>query len=208
MQKFIEQKFNIPELKGISSKNIEEHLKLYAGYVKNTNSILEKIDEYKTYEKEDSFAPYVVSELSRRFSFEFNGMRNHEYYFRSFEGGAKSLPENSELKKMIESQTPPEAGQAPSFDIWLAGFKMLAMTRGVGWAVLYWDKHTKQLIHAWVDEQHLGQLNGCEMVLALDMWEHAFVYDYPTSEKKKYVEAFFSNLNWEIIEKNFIEATK
>ena len=46
MKKFKEIKFNIGALKGISSKNIEEHLKLYAGYVKNTNLIVEKIGEY------------------------------------------------------------------------------------------------------------------------------------------------------------------
>src|ERR1035437_10637265 len=105
MQKFEEIKFNIGELKGISAKNIEEHLKLYAGYVKNTNLILEKIPEYEGYTKEDTFAPYVVGELHRRFSFEFNGMRNHEYYFKSLESGANSLPENSELTKAIETQT-------------------------------------------------------------------------------------------------------
>ena len=57
-----------------------------------------------------------------------------------------------------------------------------------------------------MDEQHLGQLQDCTLVLALDMWEHAFVYDYPTSEKNKYVEAFFENLNWKVIEENFIKA--
>jgi len=34
--------------------------------------------------------PYFVGELGRRFSFEYNGMRNHEVYFSSFEGGAKN----------------------------------------------------------------------------------------------------------------------
>ena len=201
MKKFEEIKFNIGPLKGISAKNIEEHLKLYAGYVKNTNSILEKIPEYESYTKEDAFAPYVVSELYRRFSFEFNGMRNHEYYFKSLEEGGKFLPDNSELKKVIESQF-------SSFDAWLEGFKTLAMTRGVGWAVLYYDKASKQLIQNWIDEQHLGQLNGLSWVLGIDMWEHAYVYDYPTSEKKKYVEAFFENLNWEVIESNFTKAVR
>ena len=201
MKKFEELKFNIGELKGISVKNIEEHLKLYAGYVKNTNLILEKIPEYESYAKEDTFAPYVVSEIQRRFSFEFNGMRNHEYYFKSLESGAKSLPANSQLKTAIEKF-------APSFDAWLAGFKTLAMTRGIGWAVLGYDKKTEQLVHIWIDEQHLGQLNGVEWVLGIDMWEHAFIYDYPTSEKKKYVEAFFDNLNWEVIEENFQKASK
>src|SRR3989338_2237543 len=193
MKKFEEIKFNIGELKGISAKNIEEHLKLYAGYVKNTNSILEKIPEYEGYVNEDVFAPYVVSELHRRFSFEYNGMRNHEYYFKSLEGEAQPLPESSLLKKKIERQT-------SSFDIWLNSFKMLAMTRGIGWAVLGYDKKTEQLVQFWVDEQHLGQLNGVNWILGIDMWEHAFIYDYPTSEKKKYIEAFLANLNWKAIE--------
>ena len=96
--------------------------------------------------------------------------------------------------------------QAGSVENWIMGFKTLAMTRGVGWAIVYWDKHSKQLIPAWIDEQQLGQLNSLQYVLGIDMWEHAYVYDYPTSEKKKYVEAFFNNLNWEVIEQNFLDA--
>ena len=196
MKKFEEKKFNIGELKGISAKNIEEHLKLYAGYVKNANLIVEKIGEYMADSEKNA---YVIGELQRRFGFEFNGMRNHEYYFKSLEGGAKMLMQNSKLKTAIELQ-------APSFEIWLSGFKLLAMTRGIGWAVLYYDKQTDQFMHTWVDEQHLGQLNGLNWILGIDMWEHAYVYDYPTSEKKKYVEAFFENLNWEAIEENFKRA--
>jgi Fe-Mn family superoxide dismutase len=197
MKKFEEIKFNIGGLVGISAKNIEEHLKLYAGYVKSTNLIVEKIGELAADAEKNA---YVMGELQRRFGFEFNGMRNHEYYFKSLEGGAKDLAKDSKLKNAIENQ-------APSFDAWLGGFKALAMTRGVGWAVLYYDKHTKQLMHTWVDEQHLGQLNGLSWILGIDMWEHAFVYDYPTSEKKKYVEAFFENLNWKVIEENFTKVT-
>jgi Fe-Mn family superoxide dismutase len=206
MKKFEEIKFNLPTseagivtLKGISSKNIEEHLKLYAGYVKNTNLIIEKLEEYNKMSETRELTPgvvYLVGELHRRFGFEFNGMRNHEYYFKSLEGGTKPLPENSQLKIAIEKQ-----GQ--TFDLWLNSFKNLVMTRGVGWAVLYYDKQTKNLISAWVDEHHLGQLNGLQWILGTDMWEHAYIYDYPTSEKKKYVEAFFENLNWEVIEENF-----
>ena len=197
MKKFEEQKFNIGSLKSISAKNIEEHLKLYSGYVKNANLINEKIGELMTDQEKNAF---VLGELQRRFSFEFNGMRNHEYYFRSLEGGAKALGANSKLKRAIEKQ-------APSFDAWLAAFKFLATTRGVGWAVLGWDCETEQFVHIWIDEQHLGQLNGVCWILGLDMWEHAYVYDYPTSEKKKYIEAFFQNLNWEVVEQNFIEAS-
>src|SRR5262245_7032235 len=99
MEKFKELKFNIGELKGISAKNIEEHLKLYAGYVKHANLIIEKIGEYMADSEKNA---YVLGELQRRFSFEFNGMRNHEYYFKSLENGAKPLPEKSKLKAAIE----------------------------------------------------------------------------------------------------------
>ena len=170
-----------------------------AGYVKNTNLILEKIPEYRGYEKEDAFTPYVVSELQRRFAFEYNGMRNHEIYFASLEGGAKNLNPESKLAKKI-------AENCGSIETFLNNFKTLALTRGIGWAVLWYDKKGDRLLCSWVDEQHLGQLNGCNMLLALDMWEHAFVYDYPTSQKKDYINAYFENLNWEKVEENYLKA--
>ena len=137
--------------------------------------------------------------MRRRLGFEFNGMRNHEYYFASLEGGPQPLSEDSLFKKAIEKQ-------APSLEAALSGFKTLAMTRGVGWAMLYWDKHSEQLVSAWIDEQHVGQLQGCSPVIALDMWEHSFVADYQPSGKKQYVEDFFLNLNWTKVEENFANA--
>ena len=194
--KFEEKKFNIGELKGISAKNIEEHLKLYSGYVKNTNLVLQKLEEMSQDSEKNA---YAISEIGRRFSFEFNGMRNHEFYFNSLSNGAKILLTNSKLKIAIEKKW-------NSFETWLSNFKSLALTRGIGWAILYYDKETQELLHAWVDEQHIGQLNGCQMILALDMWEHAYLSDYIPSDKKKYIDSFFENLNWEVVEENFKKA--
>lgn len=195
MKTFEEKKFQIPELKGISAKTIEEHLKLYSGYVKNANTVLTKIEEYA----QDSEAnAYALGELQRRFSFEFDGMRNHEVYFHHFEGGAQPLSD-SELKKAIEEEW-------GSVDAWLTRFKAIALTRGVGWAMLCYDKSTKRLLNNWNDEQHLGHLTGLSPVLALDMWEHSFVMDYAPSGKKQYVEDFFANLNWQTAEENFVNA--
>ncbi len=153
------QTFNLPELKGISKRTVEEHLKLYAGYVKFSNLILDKIKELSADTEKNA---YTIGELQRRFSFEFNGMRNHEYYFKSLEDGAKPLAENSAFKKAVIEQ-------CGSFEAWMTSFTTLALTRGIGWAMLYFDPHTKKLTGAWVDEQHLGQLNGLPLVLGLDM---------------------------------------
>ncbi|MSU44585.1 superoxide dismutase [Candidatus Nomurabacteria bacterium] len=196
MNKFEEIKFNIGTLKGISAKNIEEHLKLYAGYVKHSNLVLEKINELAQDAEKNA---YALGEVQRRFGFEYNGMRNHEVYFGSLSGEAKTPTNDSELKKAITAEW-------GSFEMWLNRFKSIALTRGIGWVMLYYDRKEKRLLLTWVDEQHFGQLQDCTLVFGLDMWEHAFVYDYPTSEKKKYVEAFFENLNWEVIENNFKKA--
>ncbi len=198
MKQFEEKKFAIPELIGISAKNIEEHLKLYSGYVKNANLILSKISEYYA---DTTMNGYAIFELQRRFGFEFDGMRNHEYFFSSFEGGPSALNTEGALHASIIE----EFG---SFDAWSLRFKAIASTRGIGWAILYYDPISNRLLNAWIDEQHLGQLNGCHVVLALDMWEHSFVADYQPSGKPQYLEDFFKNLNWNVIEENFATATQ
>jgi Fe-Mn family superoxide dismutase len=213
---FTEQKFVIPPLKGISAKNIEEHLKLYAGYVKHANLILDKIKELKQDAEKNA---YALAEVNRRFGFEFNGMRNHEVYFRSLEGGPKALSPESSLAKAVgqtwslfdpirSREGSKRASASNGVDAWLAEFKAIALTRGIGWAMLYYDPVSQQLLDAWVDEQHIGQLANSALILGLDMWEHAFVADYQPSGRKQYIEDFFANLNWSVVEKDFADALK
>lgn len=191
---FTEQKFQINNLIGISDKSIEEHLKLYTGYVKNANAIIERMAVIDS-EKD----AYIVGELFRRFSFEYNSMRNHEVYFSTLTGGAKELdPESLLSKKLLEL--------FGNYEKFVQEFTSLALTRGVGWAVLWYDKKNDKILASWVDEQHLGQLNGCDMILALDMWEHSYVADYQPSGKKQYITDFFKNLNWSMCEKYFEDA--
>lgn len=193
---FTEQQFTIPPLIGMSAKSIEEHIKLYSGYVKNANAIVERM---ATIDSEKDL--YVLGELFRRFSFEYNGMRNHEVYFSSFEGGATPLNPESALGKTL-------IGLFGNYETFVREFTSLAVTRGIGWAVLWYDRKEKKVLASWVDEQHLGQLNGCEMIIGLDMWEHSYVADYHPSGKKQYVEDFFKNLNWSVVEKRFEDAQK
>lgn len=190
---YIEKQFNIPELKNISKKTIEEHLKLYAGYVKHTNFILQKVSELSKTDEDVTANAFIIGELKRRLGFEFGGMRNHENYFAQFEGGAKAVNVESNLYKKIEEAW-------GSYERWLSEFKTLAMTRGVGWAFLYLDKTNGNLINTWVGEQQQGHLTGLKPVIALDMWEHSYMLDVVPSEKKKYVDAFFENINWSVIE--------
>ncbi len=181
--------FDIPETPGISKETMDNHLNLYAGYVKHVNLIRDAISKER--DSGDKADTYALAEMQRRLGFEFGGMKNHEYYFAQFEGGSKSLPDGA-LKDLIEKQW-------GSFEAWLERFKQIAGTRGVGWAMLYYDNKTDQLVQTWVDEQQLGQLADLDIVLALDMWEHSYMHDYLSSDKGKYIDAFFNCLNWEVV---------
>lgn len=187
------KEFTFPTLVGISDTSLVEHIKLYQGYVKHLNLINDTITALQSSTEDHT---YQISELTRRMSFEYNGMKNHEYYFHSLEGGATAPNTESNLYKKITSTW-------GSFEKWLDTFTAVALTRGIGWAMLSYDSTSDTLINHWVDEQHLGQLLGTQPILCLDMWEHSYVADYNPTGKKQYVEDFFKNLNWSVVEKNF-----
>ncbi|MBU1557647.1 Fe-Mn family superoxide dismutase [Patescibacteria group bacterium] len=188
-----EKIFKIDHLEGISEKQIEEHLKLYSGYVKHTNLIFEKI---ATLSKDPDNNAYVISELRRRFGFEFNGMRMHEYYFEEFVEGPKEADKDSELSKILSEKY-------GSVNSAMEYMEDVALTRGIGWMVLCYDSIAKTPYVVWVGDHELGQLGGLSVIMVLDMWEHAFMVDYTPSEKKKYIRSFFNNLNWKVPENRF-----
>lgn len=190
------RKFNLPELKGLSKKQIDVHLALYEGYVKHVNLITETIRELR--EKDAEKNAFLINELRRRLSFEFDGMRMHEYYFEQFETAAVVPDEKSPLRDAVE-------GKYGSWDGFLSHIKEVAGTRGIGWVIVYYDPHARTIHTAWVGDHELGQFAGLPIILAVDMWEHAFMIDYVPAEKKSYVEAFLQNVNWDIPEKRYLE---
>lgn len=195
---FEARQFSIPDIEGISKKTIDEHLKLYAGYVKHANLIQEKIQELSGDLEKNSF---TLTELQRNFGFEFDGIRNHEYYFEQLEGGFKEMSAESPLRKQVEKDF-------GSVQKWLDLFKATCMTRGIGWAILYYDRKNQKLLNAWVAEQHLGHLTGLDFIYGIDMWEHSYLFDYAPADKKKYVESYLQATNQEVSEKRFIDAIK
>jgi len=185
--------FNVPELDGISKKSVDEHIGLYQGYVKNFNAISSSLGEYA---KESEKNAHALSELIRRRSFEFGGMRLHEYYFPQFEGGAKALNPDGKLAAQFTKEYMKVEHVIPYLTA-------IGNMRGPGWAMLWWDAYGQQLLAGFVGEQHLGHFATLPIVLALDVWEHAYILDYGAAGKGKYIDAFFKNLNWSVIEQRF-----
>jgi len=188
--------FNLPALQGISEKQVKVHLALYEGYVKSVNLIMEKIQALKSADAEGN--AYIISELRRRFGFEFDGMRMHEYYFEQFEGSQTSLIAGSALEKAVMQKYGDQSLEAH--------IREVAGSRGSGWVVVYADPSADTLHTVFVNDHEVGQLAGLPILLALDLWEHAYMVDYVPAEKKNYIDAFFTNINWGVVEKRF-EAT-
>ena len=72
------RQFNLSGLKGISDQTLEMHFKLYEGYVKETNNLTQRIDEFISDGKVDQDEMLAYSEITRRLGFEYNGMVLHE----------------------------------------------------------------------------------------------------------------------------------
>lgn len=179
---------NLKNLRGLSDGQIADHLKLYEGYVKNTNVLTEKLSKAEPGPEH--------SELTRRLGFEYNGMVLHEYYFENLVAiGPKP---GRDLTRALE-------GSFGSMDAWLADFKAIAAMRGVGWAVLFQDPRTGWLSNHWVTLHNDGNVAGFKPILVCDAWEHAYVPDYKPYERDKYVAAFMKNIHWEICEGRLIK---
>ena len=189
------RQFNLSGLKGISDETLEMHFKLYEGYVKETNNLTERINEFVKDGNVDQEELPAYSELTRRLGFEYNGMVLHEYYFENMMRGGTGDPDRtSQFAKAAE-------GSFGSYDIWKADFVGIGKMRGVGWAICYQNPANGRLSNHWITLHEIGNVAGFNPILVMDVWEHAFLLDYKPAERPKYIEAFFSNIAWGEVEK-------
>ena len=171
-------------MEGFSETLLKNHFTLYQGYVTNTNKLADLLTAML---KEGKVGTPEYSELKRRFGFEFNGMRLHEYYFENL-GGKAPLDKSGNLAKKV-------ADAFGSYDAWEQDFKATGAMRGIGWTILYQDNVTGWLFNQWINEHEVGHLAGCIPILVIDVFEHAFITDYGL-KRADYIEAFFKNINW------------
>ncbi len=189
-QPYSERQFNLSGLNGISDKQLEQHYKLYAGYVANTNKLNEQLAEL--IKAGDTLSP-KFGELTRRMGFEYNGMRLHEYYFDNMTSSGGSLEAGSKLGVAL-------AGSFGDIETWRTDFTSISKMRGVGWAILARDPLSGKLSNHWITLHEEGNVVGFEPILVMDVWEHAFTVDYLPTERAKYIEAFCSNIDWQVCE--------
>jgi Fe-Mn family superoxide dismutase len=189
------KQFNLSGLHGISDETLDMHFKLYEGYVKETNRLNERIRDYLKDAKVDQEEMPAYSELTRRLGFEYNGVVLHEYYFGNMSrSGAPDPRKDSPFFKAAQESF-------GSYEIWKADFVSIGKMRGVGWAICTHDPKRNRLTNHWVSLHEIGNVAGFDPVLVMDVWEHAFLLDYKPAERPKYIEAFFANIDWDVVNK-------
>jgi len=195
------KEFNLSGLSGISDQTVDMHIKLYEGYVTQTNLLTEKISEFIKDGHIDQEEMPAYSELTRRLGFEYNGMVLHEYYFGNMKRGGAGDPErNSAFLKAAEQSF-------GSYAVWRTDFVGVGKMRGVGWAVCNQNPANDRLSNHWISLHQIGNVAGFNPVLAMDVWEHAYLLDYKPAERPEYIEAFFSNIDWNAVEERLTKGT-
>lgn len=175
-------------MQGFSETLLKNHFTLYQGYVTNTNKVMDALAQML---KEGKTATPEFAELKRRLGWEFNGMRLHEYYFENL-GGKGALPAGGKLEKKLSADF-------GGYESWERDFKGTGSMRGIGWCVLYQDMANGNLINFWINEHDVSHPAGCNPLMIMDVFEHAFMIDYGL-KRADYIEAFFKNIDWKAVE--------
>ena len=183
-------------LPGFSEALLTNHFTLYEGYVKNVNALEEKIGALA---RAEQMATVEYAEMKRRFGWEWNGMRLHEYYFANLTQ-TQVHTEGSALHAAVVAQWGSAEG-------WEKDFRATGAMRGIGWVVLCYDFTSKQLMNVWIGEHDEGLPVGAFIVLVMDVFEHAFMLDYGI-KRADYIEAFWKAINWQWVSDRFDFAMK
>jgi len=179
---------------GFSDKALNQHFTLYRGYVNNTNENLKILAQMSAAGQQKTAA---WADIKRRLGWEFDGMRLHEMYFDNL-GGTKPLDPDSRIAKAITETW-------GSMENWKQDFINTGAMRGIGWAVLYQDPITGQLLNMWINEHDRGHIAGGTPLLIMDVFEHAYMTDYGL-DRMAYINSFYNNIDWQVVENRYTAA--
>lgn len=177
---------------GFSDTLLKNHFTLYGGYVTNFNKLNDLLVDM---EKEGKVGTPIDAELNRRFGWEFNGMRLHEFYFGNMKNGGAVLGDGELKKQILDGWGTMEA--------WEKNFRTMGAMRGIGWVIVYLDRQDNRLFNVWVNEHDLGHLSGCVPLLVMDVFEHAYITDYGI-KRADYIETFMKAIDWSVVERRFL----
>lgn len=186
--------FDLSGVQGLSKKAIDLHLGLYKTYVEQLNKLLEQSPE-----RSAGALPLALDGYNRRFAFEYNGVALHELFFEQLAGKHRQPRSDGEFLEALHDSYGDFAG-------WKSSIEALAKTRGVGWVLTLREHGAERLHNCWIDLHQLSLPANCEIVFALDLWEHAYMVDFTAAQRADYVKIVLDNVDWPVLDQRFAPA--
>ena len=183
--------FDFKTVKGISKKQLDEHYKLYTGYVTKLNEIWNT--PYVPSSYADSNATYSkMRSLKLGETYSLDGVKLHDLYFENMTGGSNT-PYGPILNAIIN--------QFSSYTDFISYFTNVGLSMR-GWVVLTVDSLDNKLHIIGSDAHDVGAVWLSSPLLVMDVYEHAYFMDFGT-DRKKYISTFMQNINWDVLNDRF-----
>src|SRR5215212_5614469 len=186
--------FSAAKLQGLSEKLLTSHHdNNSAGAIKNLNAVELELDKVT----KDTPGFQVAALRERELTYA-NSAYLHERYFENLGGDGKPA---GEISKALATQF----GSAARWEEQVRATAM-SLGGGSGWVVIAISPLTNDLRVVGTGG-HSQALAAGTPIFVLDMFEHAYALDYGAAHAK-YIDAFFANLNWAVLDKRWQAARK
>ncbi|MDA0772808.1 MAG: twin-arginine translocation signal domain-containing protein [Cyanobacteria bacterium] len=167
---------------GLSPEMINNHLGLYAKYVDKVN------------QSEAEMRAGEITELGmKNLAFSLNGMALHDIYFSNM-NSSKSKASKALSKAINESYG--------SFDSYYRNLTNIA-TQVKGWSITAVNLLNGKLINYGTEDHSANFPNFVMPILALDVYEHAYVIDFGDDGKNSYLDSFTAIIDWDLVSRRY-----
>ena len=183
----------------IDTKTMEiHHTKHHQTYINNINATVEGTAwEKLSIEELVSKVNEVPADLKNSVINNGGGHANHTLFWTVMSPQGGGAP----IKQIAEAIDRDIGG----FENFKEAFTKAALTRfGSGWAWLSVTPEKKVIVESSAN-QDSPLMNGNIPVLALDVWEHAYYLKYQ-NRRPEYIAAFYNVVNWEEVNRRYLEA--
>lgn len=184
----IPDKVYTSERVGISRKTHDEHLKLWQGYANKTNEIRKALAEMEVDPAKANQIFSMMRALKVDYTFAYEGYINHNVYFETM--GGQGGPATGKVAELINEAY-------GSFEKWAAEFKATGIA-GRGWVYLAYDHAEKRVFNYIGDAQNSFPIWNHTLLLAMDVYEHAYYLDFQTA-RAKYIDAYLQCIDWDAV---------
>jgi len=176
------------------------HDKHHKAYVDNLNKALVGHEELQGKSVEELLKDLgsISQEIRTAIRNHGGGHFNHSFFWKCLKKDVKLSGEIlNEINKEFQN-----------YENFVQLFKNAAITQfGSGWAWLVLNPQGRKLEIIQTHDQESPISLGKIPLLVVDVWEHAYYIKYQ-NKRPEYVDAFINVINWEEVNKNYLNAIK